>query len=60
MLGTRGHHHHESRYRRETVGMIFQLHNLIARLTARQNVEIAMFGTGCRAGPGGAGRGAVG
>ena len=41
-----GHHHHESRYRRETVGMIFQLHNLVARMTARQNVEIAMFGTG--------------
>jgi ABC-type lipoprotein export system ATPase subunit len=43
-----GHHHHESRYRRDTVGMIFQLHNLIARLTARQNVEMAMFGTGLR------------
>jgi putative ABC transport system ATP-binding protein len=40
-----GHHHHESRYRRETVGIIFQLHNLITRLTARQNVELAMFGT---------------
>jgi len=40
-----GHHHHESRYRRRTVGMIFQLHNLIARLSARQNVEMAMFGT---------------
>jgi ABC-type lipoprotein export system ATPase subunit len=43
-----GHHRHESRYRRETVGIIFQLHNLIARLTARQNVEMAMFGTGLR------------
>ncbi len=41
-----GHHHHQSRYRRETVGMIFQLHNLVARMTARQNVELAMFGTG--------------
>ncbi len=41
-----GHHHHQSRYRRETVGMIFQLHNLITRMTALQNVEIAMFGTG--------------
>ena len=41
-----GHHHHESRYRRQTVGMIFQLHNLITRMTAVQNVEIAMFGTG--------------
>jgi putative ABC transport system ATP-binding protein len=45
---TVGHHHHESRYRRETVGMIFQLHNLVARMTAVQNVEIAMFGTGLK------------
>ncbi len=43
-----GHHHHESRYRRQTVGMIFQLHNLITRMTAVQNVEIAMFGTGLK------------
>ncbi len=43
-----GHHHHESRYRRETVGMIFQLHNLVARMTALQNVELAMFGTGLK------------
>ena len=40
-----GHHRHESRFRRETVGLVFQLHNLVPRLTARQNVEIAMFGT---------------
>ena len=46
VLGNRvGHHHHEAAYRRHTVGMIFQLHNLIARLSARQNVEMAMFGT---------------
>jgi putative ABC transport system ATP-binding protein len=32
-------------YRREEVGIVFQLHNLIPRLTARQNVELAMFGT---------------
>jgi len=41
-----GRHEHASRYRRETVGIVFQLHNLIARMTARQNVEVAMFGTG--------------
>lgn len=34
-----------SRYRRDDIGIIFQLHNLIPRLTARQNVELAMFGT---------------
>jgi ABC-type lipoprotein export system ATPase subunit len=34
-----------SGYRREQVGMIFQLHNLIPRLTARQNIEMAMFGS---------------
>ncbi len=41
-----GHHAHGlSRYRRKDVGIIFQLHNLIPRLTARENVEAAMFGT---------------
>jgi putative ABC transport system ATP-binding protein len=34
-----------SRYRRQDVGIIFQLHNLIPRLTARENIEAAMFGT---------------
>lgn len=34
-----------SRYRREEIGIIFQLHHLIPRLTARENVEAAMFGT---------------
>jgi putative ABC transport system ATP-binding protein len=33
------------RYRRETVGLVFQLHNLLPHLDARRNVEIAMFGT---------------
>lgn len=33
-------------YRREHVGLVFQLHNLLPQLTAVQNVEIAMFGTG--------------
>jgi ABC-type lipoprotein export system ATPase subunit len=34
-----------SGFRRDDVGMIFQLHNLIPRLTARQNIEMAMFGS---------------
>ena len=33
------------RYRREVVGLVFQLHNLLPHLDARQNLEIAMFGT---------------
>jgi putative ABC transport system ATP-binding protein len=37
--------HDRNRYRRLDVGMVFQLHNLIPRLTARENVELAMFGT---------------
>ena len=32
-----------TRYRRTKVGLIFQLHNLIPRLTAVQNVEMALF-----------------
>ena len=32
-------------YRREQIGLVFQLHNLLPQLTAAQNVEIAMFGT---------------
>lgn len=36
---------HLSRYRREAVGIVFQLHHLIPRLTARENVEAAMLGT---------------
>ncbi len=34
-----------SHYRRSHVGIVFQLHNLIPRLTAAQNVELAMFST---------------
>jgi len=41
-----GHHQGESRFRRETVGLVFQFHNLVPRLTTRQNVELALFGTG--------------
>jgi putative ABC transport system ATP-binding protein len=31
-------------FRRRSVGLVFQLHNLLPQLTAAQNVEIAMFG----------------
>ncbi len=34
-----------NRYRREVVGIVFQLHNLLPHLDARRNIEIAMFGT---------------
>lgn len=34
-----------SRYRRETIGLVFQLHNLLPRLSALANVEVAMIGT---------------
>lgn len=34
------------RYRRLKVGLVFQLHNLLPNLTALQNVQIAMIGTG--------------
>lgn len=37
---------HLDHYRRFGVGLVFQLHNLIAHLDARDNVEVAMFGTG--------------
>lgn len=36
----------QARYRREQVGLVFQLHNLLPHLTATQNVEIPMIGTG--------------
>lgn len=35
-----------NRYRREQVGLVFQLHNLLPHLSALANVEIAMFATG--------------
>ncbi|MBS1847581.1 MAG: ABC transporter ATP-binding protein [Actinobacteria bacterium] len=35
-----------AKFRRTHVGIVFQLHNLIPRLTAVQNVELAMFSTG--------------
>jgi len=33
-------------FRRETVGFVFQLHNLIPNLSSRKNVELPMYGTG--------------
>ena len=38
------HLRHAAAFRRETVGLVFQLHNLIPQLTAAQNIEVAMFG----------------
>jgi putative ABC transport system ATP-binding protein len=35
-----------NRYRREQIGLVFQLHNLLPHLSALDNVEIAMLGTG--------------
>jgi putative ABC transport system ATP-binding protein len=32
-------------HRRRVVGIVFQFHDLLPRLTARENVELAMFGT---------------
>jgi putative ABC transport system ATP-binding protein len=34
-----------NRYRRQRVGLVFQLHNLLPHLSALDNVEIAMIGT---------------
>lgn len=34
-----------SRFRREQVGLVFQLHNLLPQLSVLANVEVAMFGT---------------
>jgi putative ABC transport system ATP-binding protein len=34
------------RFRRDEIGLVFQLHNLLPQLTALQNVQIPMFGTG--------------
>ncbi len=34
------------RFRRNEIGLVFQLHNLLPHLTALQNVEIAMFSNG--------------
>jgi len=39
------HRHRLDRYRREQVGVIFQLHNLLPHLNALQNVEVVMLGS---------------
>jgi putative ABC transport system ATP-binding protein len=39
------HLRHPDRFRRNVVGLVFQLHNLLPHLTAQQNVEIPMVGT---------------
>lgn len=39
------HRHGLDRYRRRTVGIVFQLHNLLPHLTAKQNVTVATYGT---------------
>jgi putative ABC transport system ATP-binding protein len=39
------HLRHPDRYRRDEVGIVFQLHNLLPQLTALRNVEIPMLGT---------------
>lgn len=38
--------HHADGYRRNKVGLVFQLHNLLPHLRALENVEVAMLGTG--------------
>lgn len=38
--------HDLPRYRRQHIGLVFQLHNLLPQLSASQNIEVAMFGTG--------------
>jgi putative ABC transport system ATP-binding protein len=37
--------HDLSRYRREQVGLVFQLHNLIPQVSVAANIEVAMFAT---------------
>lgn len=39
---------HLNHFRREEVGIVFQLHNLIPRLTARENIQAAMLGVARR------------
>ncbi|MBF6600709.1 MAG: ABC transporter ATP-binding protein [Dehalococcoidia bacterium] len=34
------------RFRRKEIGLVFQLHNLLTHLSAIENIEIPMFGTG--------------
>jgi len=39
------HIHNLSQFRREEIGLVFQLHYLLPRLSVSANVELAMFGT---------------
>jgi putative ABC transport system ATP-binding protein len=39
-----GHRHRLDRFRREEIGIVFQLHNLLPHLDAQQNVEVVMLG----------------
>jgi putative ABC transport system ATP-binding protein len=38
------HRHRLDRFRREEIGVIFQLHNLLPHLDAQQNIEVVMLG----------------
>ena len=38
-----------NQFRRETIGFVFQLHNLIPNITSRENVELPLYGTGLSA-----------
>jgi putative ABC transport system ATP-binding protein len=40
-----GHLENPDRFRRQEVGLVFQLHNLLPRLTVLENVEIVMMGS---------------
>ena len=40
------HLHNVDRFRARTVGFVFQLHNLLPTLTARENIEVPMQGQG--------------
>ncbi len=39
-----------SRYRARTIGLVFQLHNLLPNLSASENVQVPMYETGLSAG----------
>jgi putative ABC transport system ATP-binding protein len=44
-IETGSHMHHPNEFRRNQIGLVFQLHNLLPHLTAQQNIEIVMFDT---------------
>jgi putative ABC transport system ATP-binding protein len=44
-METDHHMHHPNEFRRNQIGLVFQLHNLLPHLTAQQNIEIVMFDT---------------